>query len=310
MKKYPLLTIILSGVLAFIIGLGGSYYWARSDDPAHPARSSPHLVTTAEEEEEEEDGEVDDEVDTPELTPHSWELFLDYEGERQEMLGIIREHSQVNLRSGPGTDYEIVTTPPGGALLFPLDRFNQWYRIQLEDGRIGWIHESLVRRLNVPRPVVEELAEDKPDLEEATEELNPEEFEDFNRLLVDRDAVNYRSGPGLQFSIRGRVYRYQKLRLLGKRDEWYRVQTRHGSTGWVNERMVEPEFLIELETAPLLNEEELEEATLRFQPQFQFRSRNIGSDQFPLKVIDELEDWLQVKLEDGSIGWIPRRQTD
>ncbi len=306
MKKYPLATILGSGVLIFFISLGGSYYWARSNDRSRPAGPGSHLVATA----EQEDQEAGDEADTPELTPHSWELFLDYEGQRQEMLGIIREHSQVNLRDGPGTDYSIVTTPPGGALLFPLDRFNQWYRVQLEDGRIGWIHESLVRRLNVPAPVVEELNEDKTSLEEATKDLNPEEFENFNHLLVKKDAVNYRSGPGLQFSIRGRVYRYQKLRLLGKRDSWFRIQSRHGSTGWINAEMVEPVFMVDPEEAPVLNEDDLEENTLRSQPQFQFRARNILSEQFPLRVIDEIEDWRQVKLNDGSIGWIPRRQLD
>ncbi|MGM0380359.1 MAG: SH3 domain-containing protein [bacterium] len=306
MKKYPLLTIVGSGIIMFFLSLAGTYYWASSSKKPQKNVQNPRLVNSSEQQTEEKE---EDRVDTAELTPDNWELFLDYEGERIEMLGIKRKYNQVNLRAGPGTDYEIAATPSGGDLLFPLDRFNQWYRVQLEDGQLGWIYRSLVRQLKVPRPVVDNLTEDKPSLKEATEKLNPDEFEDHNHLIVKEKAANFRSGPGRQFSIRGRVYRYQKLRLLGRRADWYRIRNHIGANGWVNEKMVEPVFLTPPEDALTLAEEEVDENTLRSQPKFQFRGHHILPEQFPLKVIERTDEWIQVILQNGDIGWLPRQNT-
>lgn len=303
----PLTSILGSGILIFLLSFGGSYLWALDMGSTQSSRQDPRFLSTkAEQTTEEEEGEEETEPDTRELTPRTWDLFLEYEGEREEMLGIIRDYSEVNFRDGPGTDYSIKATPTGGALLFLLDRYNQWFRARTEDGQIGWIHKSLVRQLKVPKPVVKGLREEIDSLEKAIKRLTPEEFKNYNRVEIAADAVNLRNGPGLQFSIQTRHYRYEELRLLGKRNSWFRVQTRHGATGWVFEETARPIYLFNINRAYTLNEENIKENTLRTEPAHQFRGRHIPSDQFPLKLIDKIENWYQIQLANGDMGWIPK----
>ncbi len=53
--------------------------------------------------------------------------------------------TRVNVRSGPGTNYSIVTSLTKGVRLKALGKQGSWYQIQLPDGRVGWVYERLVR---------------------------------------------------------------------------------------------------------------------------------------------------------------------
>lgn len=72
---------------------------------------------------------------------------LDAEASRL-LLYIKEENSYVNLRSGPGTDYEKLGTvergKPGSEPMVVLDRQGDWYQVSLPDGRKGWVAGWLV----------------------------------------------------------------------------------------------------------------------------------------------------------------------
>nr|WP_018086815.1 N-acetylmuramoyl-L-alanine amidase [Desulfurispora thermophila] len=51
----------------------------------------------------------------------------------------------VNLRSGPGTNYNILGQLPYGTPLFLLDKTNDWYQVRLSGGQTGWLIASLVQ---------------------------------------------------------------------------------------------------------------------------------------------------------------------
>ncbi len=52
--------------------------------------------------------------------------------------------SNANLRSGPGTDNPIVETLESGTAVDAYSHKGVWLRVWLEDGRDGWIYQSLV----------------------------------------------------------------------------------------------------------------------------------------------------------------------
>ncbi len=53
--------------------------------------------------------------------------------------------TKVNIRSGPGTNYSIVTSLTKGTTVKALGKQGSWYQIQLPDGRIGWVYERLAQ---------------------------------------------------------------------------------------------------------------------------------------------------------------------
>lgn len=54
--------------------------------------------------------------------------------------------NSVNIRSGPGTAYPVVTTLPQGSEVTLIARDNQadWYNVELADGQRGWVAASVV----------------------------------------------------------------------------------------------------------------------------------------------------------------------
>jgi TolA-binding protein len=53
--------------------------------------------------------------------------------------------STANVRTGPGTTYEKITTLVQGDPLTVMLEENSWYKVVLEDGREGWIANWLVQ---------------------------------------------------------------------------------------------------------------------------------------------------------------------
>lgn len=62
---------------------------------------------------------------------------------------IIVEASTVNVRLGPGLGYDILTQVQGGSMVNVLDEENEWYKVRLDDGRIGWVASWLINNTEV-----------------------------------------------------------------------------------------------------------------------------------------------------------------
>jgi len=53
--------------------------------------------------------------------------------------------SRVNIRKGPGTNYAVLTILKAGEPVKALGKQGDWYQVQLQDGRVGWVYGTLVR---------------------------------------------------------------------------------------------------------------------------------------------------------------------
>ncbi len=82
----------------------------------------------------------------------AWIFFEDFEGDRgwihRSLVGkvasVITKAPTSNVRSGPGTDYDIRLRVDYGVPFRVLDRRGDWLHVQHADGEKGWIHRSLV----------------------------------------------------------------------------------------------------------------------------------------------------------------------
>jgi len=303
--RYPLAVILLSGFLIFVLSGFSTFYWANTQS----SHSTSPIVQSQEDEKKEDVNQnrsTDrDRLDTETLQPENWERFMDYKGKRRRMIGIQKSYNVVNFRKGPGTERKIIATPEGGTLLQPLDRFNQWYRARLPNGTIGWIHESLVRQLDVPLPVVRKILKNTPSLESSTKRLIPSEFKNHNRIVISEDVVNVRQGPGTQFPIIDRIYKYEEPRLLASRDNWYRIETFSHNEGWIHQSL--GDTIVKVDKS-LPNTVLLQSDHLRLGPRFQFREQSIRGDSMTATVIDRYKKWYQVRVDNDRIGWVLKNE--
>ncbi len=134
----------------------------------------------------------------------------------------------LNVRSGPGVNYEIIGSVVGGELLPILGRSNDgsWYNVQTVFGE-GWVSARYLITRNEfgNAPVTEDTVDE-------TTYVGPV-------AIVNAGALNIRSGPGAGYTILGRTVGGDQFVILARDAAflWVQIDTDFGA-GWVNRNYV------------------------------------------------------------------------
>ena len=127
--------------------------------------------------------------------------------------------SLLNVRSGPGLDYEVVTTVPEGtrASIYGRDPLDDWFQVQIEgvDGMV-WIYQDLT--------TVEGSLDGVRLLQQWEIDLIARPG-DGPLAVTTPDILNVRSGPGLDYDILTTVPKGTQATIIGigPNSEWYKV---------------------------------------------------------------------------------------
>ena len=85
-------------------------------------------------------------------TSGAWYHFKDFEGDEgwihkslvSRTLSVITVKPKCNIRSGPGTRFEILFSVESGVPFKRLKQKGNWIHIEHADGDRGWIHKGLI----------------------------------------------------------------------------------------------------------------------------------------------------------------------
>ena len=123
----------------------------------------------------------------------------------------------VNVRRGPGTNYEIVAKIPKGAKVQIVGKEGRWLKVQSKHGNPpGYIDERFV--------LVREAA------------MSPTAAS-VPGTYITTAAVNVRSGPGTKYAIVTKIPRATKVQVIGAEGDWLKVQSKHGNPpGYVQKK--------------------------------------------------------------------------
>jgi len=148
--------------------------------------------------------------------------------------------SMLNVRAGPGTSSDIVGRVKQGDKLPIIGSSNGWCKVKLPGGGTGWVAGWLVdvKAISHPRQV--------PVTGEA---------------VVYASDVNVRGGPGTDHQVVTRVSRGERVNILEKAGEWYKVQLSRGVVGWI------AGWLVQVDTASASIPEQEQEQEQNRQPQ-------------------------------------------
>jgi len=111
-----------------------------------------------------------------------------------------------NIRSGPGTNYDILWKVEKYHPLFILKKNNGWYHFRDFEEDEGWIHESLVNKT----PTV----------------------------ITKSETANIRSGPGTKNKILFTVDMGIPFKVLKRKGKWIRIEHADGDKGWIHKSLV------------------------------------------------------------------------
>ncbi len=123
----------------------------------------------------------------------------------------LRVHSPgdgfLNLRTGPGSGYAIITQMDHGSYLDTLESAGKWVRVRHESGATGWAFRKHMRSL--PAQTNERVISSPGD-----------------------GFLNLRSGPGTGFAIVRQMYNGESVYIGERKGNWVFVQHASGATGW------------------------------------------------------------------------------
>lgn len=125
------------------------------------------------------------------------------------------------------------------------DKKEAFYKVELEDGRIGFIASSFIKAEREPNEIL-----DISDLEETPETtvsyISPsenvtEESKETNSssqkitglVVTENDALNVRSGPSTENKKIGSVDKGSSVTIISKENDWYLIEY-NGGTGYVS----------------------------------------------------------------------------
>ncbi len=118
---------------------------------------------------------------------------------------------EVNLRSGPGTNYSVKWKYGSGLPLKVLKQDGKWIKVEDFEQDTGWLHTDLVSD---------------------TGHLIVKVNKDKNK------KVNIRSGPGTNFKIVGKAYYGVVFKTIKQQKGWAQVKHESGVTGWVKRSLL------------------------------------------------------------------------
>ena len=126
-------------------------------------------------------------------------MVLPTESFAQERLAVISKIA--NVRSGPGTSYDILWQVEKYYPLIVFTKKEGWYHFKDFEGDEAWIHNSLVKKIN--------------------------------SVISLKDNCNVRSGPGTDANIAFTVEKGVPFKVLETRSEWLNVEHADGDCGWI-----------------------------------------------------------------------------
>lgn len=140
-------------------------------------------------------------------------------------VGLVAQEG-LNLRDGPGTAYVGMTKLSSGSQLDLLARYDDWFQVQTSAGQVGWVlSQYLTTAPGVADRVdrVSSVPSPNPALQGRTSER----------------SINLRGGPGVAYPQIGRLGTDTQLDLLGRYQDWMKVRTPDGASGWISKELVD-----------------------------------------------------------------------
>ncbi|THB76669.1 MAG: hypothetical protein D3926_17055 [Desulfobacteraceae bacterium] len=111
-----------------------------------------------------------------------------------------------NLRSGPGTDNQILWQVEKYHPLIILKKKGNWYQIKDFEGDKAWLHKSLIGKIEA--------------------------------VITIKKKCNVRSGPGTGNAILFTTERGVPFKVIKKKGNWLNIKHADGDTGWIHKSLV------------------------------------------------------------------------
>lgn len=130
---------------------------------------------------------------------------------------------KLNVRSGPGLTYKVVSQIPANTKLPVVKEEANWYQVKLPNGGTGWLAAWLVKPQTSSTTV--------PNLPTANSSKTATASATY--IQATTDDLNVRSGPGLTFPVVQTIDQDSSYPVLQKNGQWVKIKLSPNQDGWV-----------------------------------------------------------------------------
>ncbi|WML45509.1 SH3 domain-containing protein [Neobacillus sp. PS3-40] len=195
----------------------------------------------------------------------------------------------VNIREGPGLSYPLVINVKRGDKFSILDEKGDWSKLQLSNGKTGWVANWLVSKSN------QLLTSGTSNTDDPSATANT------NQLRV-------RSGPGTSFQIVGYLNKGQKVTVLYKNENWIKITASFGS-GWVASQYLDLKS-VQTQTSTIDNKKELQvglvvgdKLNVRSNPSLSSTVLGKLSKGMTVPIYSQKDNWLEIRFSNQK-AWV------
>jgi len=114
--------------------------------------------------------------------------------------------AKARLRSGPGTQYQVLWESPKFTPLEYLAKYKDWYAVRDMDGDVAWVSQEVIGK--------------------------------GSAAIVIKKKANIRKGPGTKNPIIFSVEEGYRFKVTGAKGSWYKVKDEDGDEGWVLDKLI------------------------------------------------------------------------
>lgn len=203
----------------------------------------------------------------------------------------------VNVRSGPGTTYGILTQLADGQTAAVLSHDGSWIKVRTANGTVGYMADWFTRDVYDDQIVY---------------------------VQVNTDILNLRREPAQDNTIFAQIYQGQQFRLLEVLGNWYKIDAGSKGIGWINGSYTfkvapppatAPPAMPPLDQPPVAGRLGLTKQVKSLITTNIYNGRSFEYDIIApvkqgqvLSYLDSMEGWIKVTDASGNKGWIPGDQ--
>ncbi len=137
---------------------------------------------------------------------------------------------KLNVRSGPGTDRDLIGSVSRGTKLYVTAFANNWCWAKLPNGKWGWVAEwHLQFSWDQGKKLAEEAAASRGAAGSSSSS---------QPAWINVDTVNVRTGAGTNYDKRGKLHQGDKVYIIESDGEWCKCRT-PGGYGWIRRDLLE-----------------------------------------------------------------------
>jgi N-acetylmuramoyl-L-alanine amidase len=228
----------------------------------------------------------------------------------------------VNVRSGPSTQYSVITTISDGESALVLDHVGDWLKVRTDAGVVGWMADWVTRVEADPAPSTTPAPAPEPPTTTA-----PTDDSGLVRLVKDVQAVrstSIYSGRSLDYDWLAPVRAWEHLTYLDSAEGWMKVANVNGQRGWIDgARVMLTDKNVDFTRRALYEAREGDWAmsflkvrevvpggtglALRSGPSAGYGAVATLAQGTPMKLLQiPATEYVQAMLADGTTGWVSR----